>query len=178
MPFTNRTSPVYWGAWILDVIFNRPPPPPPPDVPAIDGAATPTAIPKNIREKLRVHRENPSCAVCHDRLDPIGFALEKFDPVARFRKNYRDGVPIDTVGELFGEEYDGAARFKNVILRQKDRFVRGYVEHLTRYAIGRELHVSDDTALANRAEAVADQDYRFSAVVQQVVASDLFRFPD
>ncbi len=173
---TTRTSPVYRGTWILDVVFNRPPPPPPPDVPALNIEADQVA-PKNIREKLARHREDPTCAVCHNRIDPAGFALEKFDPVARFRKNYRDGVAIDTSGVLLDEPYDGAARFKNVILKQKARFVRGFVEHVTRYALGRELQVGDEPELERIAVALAEQDYRFRSVIEEVVLSRLFRSP-
>ncbi len=172
---TTRTSPVYRGAWILDVVFNRPPPPPPPDVPALDSEDIHAGVPNNVREKLSAHRQNPACAVCHDRIDPIGFALENFDPVARFRKTYRDGVAIDARGELYGDPYEGAARFKNVILRQKQRFVRGFVEHVVRYALGRQLHVSDEPELARIATAVAEQEYRFGAVIREVALSDLFR---
>lgn len=172
---TTRTSPVYRGTWVLDVIFNRPPPPPPPDVPALEGDGNHARAFTNVRDKLAAHRENPSCAVCHDRIDPVGFALEKLDPVARFRRQYPDGTPIDTAGEIFDDPFDGAARFKNVVLRQKDRFVQGFVEHVLRYALGRELGIGDDPQVRQMAGAVADQDYRFRAVIESIVLSDVFR---
>ncbi len=172
---TTRTSPVYRGAWVLEVIFNRPPPPPPPEVPALEAVEVPGHSPKNVRERLEQHRLNPTCAVCHDRIDPLGFALEKFDPLGRFRPDYGQNVPIDATGNLYGEEFDGAARFKNVILRQKERFVIGFVEHVAQYALGRQLRASDQEEIERIASRVADRDYRFSAVIREIVLSDLFR---
>jgi hypothetical protein len=172
---TTRTSPVYRGAWILDVVFNEPPPPPPPNVPALDGDGNQARQFTNVREKLAVHRASPACAVCHDRIDPAGFGLEKFDPVARFRKTYADGSAIDATGELDGEPYDGAARFKNVILKQKDRFVTGFVKHVARYALGRALSIEDEPEIGRIAARVAARDYRFSSVIEEIALSQLFR---
>jgi hypothetical protein len=172
---TTRTSPVYRGAWILEVVFNRPPPPPPPAIPALDAADVHGKTPTNVREKLARHRLDPNCAVCHDRIDPVGFALEKFDPLARFRHNYEDGVPVDASGTLYGTDFDGAARFKQVILEQKERFVRGFVEHVTRYALGRELRPADGPELERMTQRVLNDDCRFGAVIREVVLSEMFR---
>ncbi len=172
---TTRTSPVYRGAWILEVVFNQPPPPPPPNVPALDGDGTPGKANTNVREKLAVHRANATCAVCHDRIDPVGFALENFDPVGRFRKTYPDGSDIDATGQLDGEVYEGAARFKNVILRQKDRFVLGFVKHVAQYALGRALRITDEPELERIAARVAEREYRFSVVIEEIALSKLFR---
>ena len=172
---TTRTSPVYRGAWILDVIFNRPPPPPPPNVPALDGDGQPTTTIVNVRDKLAVHRENKNCAVCHDKLDPIGFALESFDPVGRLRKVYADGSEIDAKGQLSGADFDGAVDFKAVILKQKERFVLGFVEHLTRYAMGRELDATDAPEIMRMADNIIRQEYRFRSVIEQVALAKLFR---
>ena len=172
---TTRTSPVYRGAWLLEVVFNQPPPPPPPNVPALDGDGSPGKANTNVREKLAVHRANATCAVCHDRIDPVGFALENFDPVGRFRKTYPDGSAIDTKGQIDGDEYDGAARFKNVILRQKDKFVLGFVKHVAQYALGRALRITDEPELEKIATKVAEREYRFSVVIEEVALSQLFR---
>jgi hypothetical protein len=118
---------------------------------------------------------DPNCAVCHDRIDPVGFALEKFDPLARFRHNYEDGVPVDASGTLYGTDFDGAARFKQVILEQKERFVRGFVEHVTRYALGRELRPADGPELERMTQRVLNDDCRFGAVIREVVLSEMFR---
>lgn len=174
---TTRTSPVYRGAWLLEVLFNRPAPPPPPNVPALEGDNNPAIAVTHPREKLARHREDPACAVCHDRIDAIGFALEKFDAVGRFRKTYEDGSAIDTSGDLNGEPFDGAARFRLVVLRQKDRFVRGFVEHLSRYAAGRELALSDEKSLADIVRNATKQDYRFSSVVEEICVSSILLSP-
>jgi Protein of unknown function (DUF1592)/Protein of unknown function (DUF1588)/Protein of unknown function (DUF1585)/Protein of unknown function (DUF1595)/Planctomycete cytochrome C len=168
---TTRTSPVYRGAWLLEVLFNRPAPPPPPNVPALEGDDNPAITVTHPREKLARHREDPACAVCHDRIDAIGFALERFDIVGRFRKTYDDGAAIDATGELNGEPFDGAARFRLVVLRQKDQFVRGFVEHLSRYAAGRELTLADEKALAEIMEKITKQGDRFSSVIEEVCVS-------
>lgn len=170
---TTRTSPVYRGAWLLEVLFNRPAPPPPPNVPALDEGNNPAMAATHPREKLALHRRDPACAVCHDRIDALGFALEKFDPVGRFRKTYQDGSEIDATGELNGIAFDGAARFRNVVLRKKDRFVRGFIEHLSRYAAGRELTLADQQALVAIYAATLEQGSRISAVVEEVAVSPL-----
>ncbi|MGI9519952.1 MAG: DUF1592 domain-containing protein [Pirellulaceae bacterium] len=174
---TDRTSPVYRGIWVMDVIFNRPPPPPPAAVPTLEEAGQDSPTPLNLREKLAVHREDATCAVCHDRIDPIGFALEKFDPVGRFRTAYEDGAQIDCEGELYDENYDGAAQFKAVIMRNERQFVGGFVEHRLKYALGRQLELADEEYVRTIVQSVGDRDRRFSAVVEGIVTSDLFCSP-
>ncbi len=174
---TYRTSPVYRGAWVMGVIFNQPPPPPPAAVPTLEEAGQDAPQPLNLREKLAVHREDATCAVCHDRMDPLGFALEKFDPVARFRGQYEDGSEIDCRGEIYDEAYDGAAQFKAVISRNPDQFITGFVEHMLKYALGRQLEIADETDIRHIVETVINRDRRFSAVVEGIVTSDLFRSP-
>lgn len=171
---TTRTSPVYRGAWILDVVFNRPPPPPPANVPALEDIDETAEGPLNPRDRLSRHRADPNCAVCHDRLDPLGFALEKFDAVGRFRKMYRDGQPIDATGEVFEEVFDGASRFKSVILRNETAFVQGFSEHMLRYALGRRLEIADEATVDQIVETVIAKDKKFSAVVEAIVLSEPF----
>src|SRR6185503_11864504 len=96
--YPYRTSPVLRGAWILDSILGTPPPPPPPDVPSLDKQASPDT-PKTVREMLTAHRENAVCASCHSRIDPLGFALENYDQVGRWRVE-EAGKPVDNSGQL------------------------------------------------------------------------------
>lgn len=172
---TTRTSPVYRGAWILDVVFNAPPPPAPADVPPLEPADGDHELILNVRDKLAKHREDPACASCHDRIDPMGFAFEMFDAVGRWRGNYPNGEQVDSTGEIDGMPFEGAARFKNVILRDKSRFVRAFVEHTMKYALGRQLHYSDQVEIRRVTDEVIKQNCRFKSVIKQVVLSEMFR---
>lgn len=174
---TTRTSPVYRGTWIMDVIFNRPPPAPPANVPALEDIKEIAGEPLNVRQRLARHREDPNCAVCHDRIDPLGFALEKFDAVGRFRREYPNGKKIDAKGTLFDEEFDGAARFKAVISRHEREFVQGFTEHMLKYALGRRLELSDEKKVQTIIDNVMKRGKNFSSVVEEIVLSDLFRSP-
>jgi hypothetical protein len=174
---TTRTSPVYRGAWVLDVIFNRPPPTPPANVPALEDIGDSPEQPLNVRQRLEQHRRDSACAVCHDRIDPVGFALEKFDAVGRFRQAYPNGMTVDARGTIFGEEYDGAARFKAVILRNGREFVQGFTEHMLKYALGRPLQMADEQEVGKIVDRVMERGHPFSAVVEEIVASDLFARP-
>ena len=174
---TTRSSPVYRGTWILDVILNRPPPPPPAAVPALEDIVDTPGRPLNVRQRLEQHRLDPTCAVCHDRIDPTGFAFEKFDAVGRFRQNYPNGSKVDARGTLFGEEYEGAARFKAVLLRHEREFVQGFTEHMLKYALGRRLESSDNKDIQAIVDKVIQRGKNFSAVVEEIVLSDLFRSP-
>lgn len=172
---TTRTSPVFRGAWILDVIFNAPPPAPPADVPPLEPADGDPNVSLNVREKLEQHRANPACASCHARLDPPGFALERFDAIGRWRQTYETGDPIDCTGELDGVPFNGAARFKSVILKDKSKFVKAFVEHTMKYALGRQLHYSDQPEIRRIAQVVIERNCRFSSVIEEVVLSEPFR---
>ena len=174
---TTRTSPVYRGAWILDVIFNRPPPPPPADVPALEDAAKQADHPLNVRERLERHRVDPNCALCHDKMDPLGFALENFDAVGRFRQSYPNGEPIDAKGTVFDEQFDGATHLKAIISRNERQFVQGFTEHMLKYALGRRLELSDQSEVKRIVDAVIRRGKNFSAVVEEIILSDLFRLP-
>ena len=172
---TSRTSPVYRGAWILDVIYNSPPPPAPADVPPLEAALGDTSIELSIREKLAKHRENDACATCHNLIDPPGFAFEMFDAVGKWRGSYANGKKVDSSGELRGEPFMGSQQFKNVVLRDKSRFVRAFVEHTMKYALGRQLHFVDQPEIRRVADSVTQQDLRFRSVIKEVVLSGPFR---
>ena len=170
-----RSSPVFRGSWILQTIFNRPPPPPPANVPALDKIKIDdTGKLLNPREKLRLHRKDPNCSSCHSRIDPLGFGLEQFDAVGKFRHRYENGDAIDSHGEFEGERFDHASGLKSSILRKQNLFVKAFVEHLLRYAINRELTLADDAEVERIAQAVINDDCRFHAVIEHLVTSSIF----
>lgn len=170
-----RTSPVYRGNWILNVILNDPPPPPPAAVPAIDEKDAKKNRHLNIREKLEMHKLDSACASCHDRIDPVGFPLERYDPVGRWRNRYANGERIDTNGRIVGKDFDGGARLKLILARERVTFVRAFVKHVMRYALGRDLHFTDEPAITTITNRVIKQNCRFSAVIREIVLSRPFR---
>jgi hypothetical protein len=169
----NRTSPVKRGKWIMEVVLNTPPPPPPPNVPELEAAkADETAT---LREQLQLHRQNASCASCHRMMDDLGFGLENFDAIGRFRDTDR-GQPIDTTGELpDGSTFSGPRELAAVLRAKQDQFGRSLSEKLLTYALGRGLEYYDRCTVNRIADAVKAQDYRFSALVTEVVKCEPFR---
>jgi hypothetical protein len=173
--FPTRTSPIKRGVWLLETVFNRPPPPPTIAVADIDEQEFDEEL--TIREKTRLHRDKAACAVCHNRIDPPGFALESFDGIGRVRE--KDGSkPIDDSGVIPGAgQFDGPAEFKQQLLHQQERFVRGFSEKLLSYALGRELEYFDDPTVDRIVNAAAKDDYRLSRIVIEIVRSEAFRMP-
>ena len=119
--YATRTSPVIRGVWVLDNIFGAPPPPPPPNVPALEEAPVPPSLP--MRQRLAAHRNNPVCANCHHTIDPVGFALENFDAVGRWRDHDGDNGPVDVSGALPGVgEFAGVAGLEEALLSRPELF--------------------------------------------------------
>ncbi len=172
-----RTKPITRGAWLVTTIFNDPPEPPPANVPEIeDDDEKLKAEGLTLREKLKQHIINPECAACHQRIDPLGFALENYDAVGRWRDTYRTGLPVDSSGKLFDEhEFRGAVGFKDAILAEKPRFARAFAGHLLSYALGRKLEIGDRPSLDRIVENSAKDDYRFRTMIREVVLSPSFR---
>ena len=169
-----RTSPVLRGKWILDNLLNSPPPPPPANVPPLE--ENPAAGRKlTTRERVERHRSNPACASCHSRIDALGFALENFDPIGRWR-THDDGSPIDSSGKLpNGKTFQGPDGLKNLLLDNPEEFARGAVERLMTYALGRELEARDQPAVRQILRGAAPGGYRFHDVVAGIVKSVPFR---
>jgi hypothetical protein len=170
----HETKPITRGAWLAGVIFNSPPPPPPADVPPL-----PKVEKKDegltLRQRFSAHRERADCAGCHEKLDPLGFALENFDPVGRWRADYESGLRVDSEGVLFRRhEFGNVVEFKDAILKEKERFVRALGGHLLTFALGRELAPSDSPALDEIAKKVSTQEYRMKALIKAVVQSEPF----
>jgi hypothetical protein len=165
-----RTSPVLRGRWILEEVLGTPPPPPPPLVatlPADDKVKEGLTF----RQRLEKHRENKNCAACHDRLDPMGFALENFDAIGRWRTEV-DKQPVDARGVLTnGEEVNGPVELKAALLKRKQLFLRHLTEKMLAYALGRGLEHYDVMSVKEIAERVAKSDYRATALVVEVARS-------
>ena len=172
-----RTSPVFRGKWILTNILGTPPPDPPPNVPALpDRAGAYADRTPSMRERMAAHRDNPACASCHAMIDPLGFGLERFDPVGRLRDVDEQHEPIDASGVLpDGTPFDDVAELKSALLARPDRFVGTLTEKLLTYALGRGLEHYDMPAVRRIVRRAAEQDYRLSSVVLGIVDSLPFR---
>ena len=171
--YPTRTSPVLRGKWVLENLLGAPPPPPPADVPALDERAGTSA--GSLREALEQHRASPACAVCHARLDPLGFALENFDAVGRYRTE-DDGIPVQASGALpDGTLVDGPRGLREILLSRRQEFVETLADRLLTYALGRGLESYDRPAVRQIRRRVETGDYRFSALVTAIVESVPFR---
>jgi hypothetical protein len=172
-----RTNPISRGAWVATVILNRPPPPPPDAVPEIeaDDAAI-EAQGLTLRERLIQHQVNPNCVTCHEKIDPLGYALENYDAIGRWRERYQSGLPIDASGRLFGQvEFRDPVGLKDALLDHPEWFIRGFSEHLMAYALGRELGVEDRPAIDRILRKALETRGQFSQIVRAIVMSYPFR---
>jgi mono/diheme cytochrome c family protein len=171
--YPNRTSPVVRGRWLLENMLGAPPPPPPPDVPALKESGT-EGQPKSVRERMEVHRKNPTCAACHVRMDPLGFALENFDALGKWR-TMSDGVAIDTSASLpDGTQFEGVVGLRKLLLDHRDDFVRTLTEKMLAYAVGRSVESYDLPVVRQITRSAAPGDYRWSAVILGIIQSPPF----
>ena len=172
----ERTQPITRGAWLATVIFNDPPDPPPADVPPLGEKPADGEEHLTLRERLSKHRERADCKGCHDQLDPLGFALENYDPIGVWREKYENGRDIDMQGTLFRKhEFSNVVEFKDGILAEKDRFTRGFTGHLLSFALARELGAADKRAIDQITEATAADDYRIQTLIRQLILSEPFQ---
>ena len=170
---TKRTHPIARGAWIIEVIFNNPPPPPPNDIPPLNEDDGPKNL--TIREKFAKHRENPDCAGCHSKLDPLGFALENFDITGRWRDKYNNGRKVDASGTLLRKyEFSDIVKFKDSLVQEDKRFAKAFTSHLLRYALARELLPQDTLTVESIVNDTQKDDYRLKSLIQKVILSDAF----
>jgi mono/diheme cytochrome c family protein len=171
--YPNRTSPVLRGKWLLDNILGSPPPAPPADVPSLDESAAKTR-PVSIREQMEAHRRNPTCAACHVRMDPLGFSLENFDALGRWRTATSAG-PVDATATMpDGAEIRGVAGLKALIADEDDVFVQTFTEKLLSYALGRGLEATDMPAVRAIARRAAAGGARWSDIVEAIATSTPF----
>ncbi|PYR27904.1 MAG: hypothetical protein DMF98_04415, partial [Acidobacteria bacterium] len=172
--YPNRTSVVQRGKWILENLLGTPPPPPPPDVPELKAAPHGKVL--SMREQMQVHRANAVCAACHARMDPIGFALENYDAVGRWRSEDA-GTMIDASGKLpDGTDFQGPAGLSQLLLtRYRDDFVRTATEKLLTYALGRGVEYYDFPAVRSIDREAARDNYRISSLILAIVKSTPFQ---
>jgi hypothetical protein len=171
--YATRTSPVLRGKWILQNLLGTPPPPQPPNVPALADNTVSALLP--MRERLAQHRANAACASCHKLMDPVGFALENFDAVGRWRTT-EDGRPVDAAGGApDGSEFVGVAGLEDAMLKRPEVFAGTLTEKLLTFALGRGIEYYDAPAVRQIVSAARTQDFRFSALIEAVVTSTPFR---
>ena len=171
--YATRTSPVIRGVWVLSNIVGAPPPPPLPNVPALDGNV-PANLP--VRERMSAHRANPVCANCHRTIDPVGFTLENFDAVGRWRDNEGDSGPIDVSGTLPGlGDVNGVAGLEEALLRRPELFAATLTEKLLTFALGRGVEYYDAPAVRKILREAQPGGYRFSSLILGIVNSAPFQ---
>ena len=171
--YSTRTSPTVRGNWILENILGTPAPPPPPNVPALKEKTEQEAV--SIRERLAEHRANPACASCHDLMDPIGFALENFDSIGKWRV-FDQGQPVDSTSTLpGGRRLTGLEDLEQHILERPQMFASTLAEKLMTFGLGRGLEPFDGPAIRKVVRDSADKQYKFSALIHGIVASTPFQ---
>ena len=170
----EETKPITRGAWIAGVIFNAPPEPPPANVPPL-GKSKLEEKNLTVRERFVAHRERTDCAGCHAKIDPLGFALENFDPVGRWRNSYENGRLVDVSGVLFRKHtFTNLVEFKDALLAEKDRFTRAFAGHMLSYALSRGLTPADSFVLDRITKKTIDGGYRLQTLINEVVQSPPF----
>lgn len=173
--YPERTSPVQRGRWVLETFLNQAPPPPPPDVPELpkDDKVLKKA---SLRQLMVQHRTNPNCAACHEKMDPIGFALENYDAIGAWRTKDANKEPIDASGELpNGKKFSGSKELRDILKAQPEQFSRAMTEKLLTYALGRGLERYDRCVVNDIVAATGRNQYRFSVFVTEIVKSDPFQ---
>ncbi len=169
---SHRTSPVLRGNWLLQAVLGTPVPPPPSDVPELKEHGP---KPATVREMLEQHRASKSCSGCHDRIDPLGFALENFDPIGRWREQDEAGLPLDTSARVKGgAPFTGFEGLRGYLRTQQPQFARHFSRKLLGYALGRQVLPTDKALLQEMQSAAGGDDGRFSAAILRVVESRQF----
>jgi hypothetical protein len=171
--YATRTSPVIRGKWILENILGMPPPPPPANVPALKDNTVSSSL--SVRERLAEHRANVACMGCHKLMDPVGFALENFDAVGRWRA-FEEGRPIDSTGGLpDGSRFDGVTGLEQALLKRPELFVGTLTEKLLTFALGRGVEYYDAPAVRKIVRDARTKNYRFSSLIVGIASSTPFQ---
>ncbi len=172
---SDRTSPVQRGKWVMTNILGIVPPDPPPNVPALKEASAGSSGPQTMRQLMEAHRANPACAGCHKMMDPIGFALENFDGIGKWR-TADAGQKVDASSQLTdGTKIDGVVDLRNALLRYSPQFARVMTEKLLTYALGRGVVYQDMPVVRAIVREAARNNYRFSTLVEGIVKSEPFQ---
>lgn len=173
--FPDRTSPVRRGVWVLEQVLGERVPPPPPDVPELDAQEATSVEGLTLRERTELHTTDPVCANCHKVLDPIGFGLENFDAIGRWREKNEAGVAIDSAGELpDGTAFSSPAELKRFLVGREADLARNFTERLMAHALGRQLEGYDEIVVDRLMTRIAKDDYRVRTIITEVIASYLF----
>jgi hypothetical protein len=174
--YPDRTAPTIRGKWVLEQLLGTPPPPPPANVPALKDDASVKVL--TMRQRMEEHRASPQCAVCHRMMDPIGFALENFDGLGRWRQtDGEEGIEqIDSSGVLpDGTAFDGVVGLRDVLLSKRDMFVETFTERLLTYALGRGVEQYGRPVIRKIVREAAPDDYRWSSIILHIVKSKPFQ---
>lgn len=173
--YPNRTAPTIRGKWVLEQLLGTPPPPPPPDVPSLTEDRNTRTL--TMRQRMELHRANPTCAVCHKVMDPLGFALENFDGLGQWRETSGLATdPIDASGVLpDGTSFEGPAGLRKVLLSKQDLFVETFTERLLTYALGRGVESYDYPTIRKIRRDTEAENYRWSAIISGIVNSVPFK---
>ncbi|MEC7566440.1 MAG: DUF1588 domain-containing protein [Planctomycetota bacterium] len=164
----QRTHPVARGVWVIEVIFNDPPSPPPNDIPPLNENSGPQNL--TVRERFAAHRENVSCAGCHSKLDPLGFALENYDITGRWRDEYANGRDVDATGTLMRtHEFSDVVEFKESLVNENDRFARAFISHLFRFSVARELGPHDSIVIDEIVARTKADNYPLRTIIEEVL---------
>ena len=171
--YATRTSPVIRGKWVLENLLGAPPPPPPESVPALKDNTVSSNL--TVRARLAEHRSNPACRGCHSQMDPVGFTLENYDAIGRFRE-VEEGHRVDATGSLLsGSRLEGVAGLEESIRRRPELFARTLTDKLLMFGLGRVIDEKDAPAIRNVCRQARADGYRFSSFVVGVVNSVPFR---
>jgi hypothetical protein len=167
--YNNRTSVVLRGKWILENILAAAPPPPPPNVPTLNEAKNGKSL--TIRQQMEVHRANPICASCHTKMDPLGFSLENYDAVGKWRTGYA-GQLVDASAVLpDGTKFEGPNGLQGILLSRKDQFIEALTERMMTYALARGVESYDMPAVRAVRDQAADDNYRMQTIILGIVQS-------
>jgi hypothetical protein len=165
----TRTSPVKRGKWVLENLLAEAPPPPPPDVPVLSETGETLGT---LRQRMEQHRANPNCAVCHVKMDAVGFGLENFDAIGRWRDQDDSGGAIDAAGELpGGQRFASPKELKAIIAARADVLARNLTEKLLAYALCRQLEGYDEIVVDHLMETIAEDGYRMQTLITEIVTS-------
>jgi hypothetical protein len=172
-----RTSPVIRGKWILQELLSYPPPPPPPNVPPLPETKNDKKDLTTLRQRLEQHRSDPACNGCHQRIDPLGFGLENYDAIGRWRSIGDHGETLDTVGTLpNGETFDGPQQLKKLLHNRQDRIMQTVVERMLSYALSRGLERHDRSTVRQITANLAADDYHVQTLIREITLSLPFRY--
>lgn len=173
--FPNRTSPVRRGVWVLEQVLGERVPPPPPNIPKLEEQKQKSREGLTLRELTALHQSEPTCANCHRILDPIGFGLENFDAIGRWRNMDDGGTAIDSAGELpTGEAFSTPAELKSLLAGRKTELARNLIERLMAFALGRQLEGYDEIVIDQLVLTLSAEDYRTRTLITEVITSYLF----